>query len=217
LRRLAQGGIEIGNHSAAHDYLLDRHAAESAEEWRRRVRKAVQQAQEELTAHLGVAPKLFAYPYGEFNRELVAIVRELGFGAAVGQQSGVIARGMEPFALPRFPASGDYAAIGTFRERLRFAPLPVTVLEPADTVIGASNPPLLRFKLDVARIDPATMRLHVPGQVPVAARAVDRAAGVYECRASAPLSGRRSKYTLTAADRDGRWYWFSQLWVRPGR
>jgi hypothetical protein len=42
----------------------------------------------------------------------------------------------------------------------------------------------------------------------------DAAQDISEIRAPAPLSGRRSKYTLTASDRLGNWYWFSQLWVR---
>lgn len=215
LQRLAKDGIEIGSHSATHGYLLDRKPGETGAAWRQRIKAEIQRSQEELTARLGRAPRLFAYPYGEFSRELMEVVRELGFVAAVGQQSGVIGRGQELFALPRFPAAGGYGPVSEFRDRLRFRALPLKVLSPIDTLIGAVNPPVWRVQLDVSSIDPRTVRCYVPGQAPARVIAIDPAAGIYEVKALSPLPSRRSKYTLTATDRKGNWLWFSQLWVRP--
>ncbi|NJC88804.1 MAG: chitin deacetylase [Desulfuromonas sp.] len=214
---LAKDGIEIGSHSAAHGYMLDRRGGESVAAWRARVKAEIRNSQEVLTARLGHAPRLFAYPYGEFSRELIEVVRELGFVAAVGQQSGVMGRGQDLFALPRFPAGGGYGSLGEFRDRLRFRALPLKVLAPADTLVDAPNPPVWRVALDIGRIDPRTLRCYVPGQPPARVTAVDPAAGIYEIRAVAPLTDRRSKYTLTATDRQGNWGWYSQLWVRPKR
>jgi hypothetical protein len=161
---------------------------------------------------------LFAYPYGEFSRELQELVREIGFLAAVGQQSGVMGRGQGLYELPRFPAGGSYAAVDLFKDRLRFRPLRLTVVAPDDVVVGAEmNPPLWRVVLDTGQIDPRTVRCYVPGQPPAQVRVVDAAAGIYEIKAATALSGRRSKYTLTAADLQGNWYWYSQPWVRPER
>ncbi len=216
LRRLSEEGIEIGNHSAAHGYLLDSRPGESRAEWRQRIKGEIQRAQAELTARTGRAPRLFAYPYGEFSDELVEMVRELGFLAAVGQQSGVVGRGQNLFELPRFPAGGGYGAVKEFRDRLKFRALPLEVLAPADSLLGKDNPPIWRVKINVARIDPRTLRCYVPGQAPARIAAIDANAGIYEIKAHAPLSDRRSKYTLTATDRQGQWYWYSQLWVRPG-
>jgi hypothetical protein len=147
---------------------------------------------------------------------LIQIVSELGFEAAVGQQSGVIGRGLGLFALPRFPVAGNYASLREFRERLSCRPLPLQVLAPEDTVVRQDNPPQLRIKIDPQNIDARTLRCYVPGQPPAVISADTGSDGVYEIRARAPLIGRRSKYTLTAKDRHGNWYWFSQLWVRPG-
>jgi len=214
LQRLANDGIEVGSHSATHGYLLDRRPGESASAWRDRVKAEIRLSREELTSRLGRAPRFFAYPYGEFSRELIEVVHELGFIAAVGQQSGVVGRGQDLFALPRFPAAGSYGSLGEFRDRLRFRALPLKVLAPADTLVGATNPPVWRVKLDTAAIDPRTLRCYVPGQPPARVTAVDPAAGIYEIRAVSPLTDRRSKYTLTVVDRQGIWRWFSQLWVR---
>lgn len=214
LRRLAQQGIDIGNHSAAHDYLLDRLPGETPAAWRERAKAGIRRAQEELTARLGVTPRLFAYPYGEFSSDLMGVVRELGFVAAFGQQSGVIGRGQDLFALPRFPAAGGYGPVKEFRDRLRFRALPLQVLSPGDTIVDTVNPPVWRIKVGDTT-NPRTLRCYVPGQPPARVTAIDPVAGIYEVRAVAPLDGRRSKYTLTATDRQGNWMWYSQLWVRP--
>jgi len=218
LRGLAGEGIDIGNHSSGHGYLLDRRDGESLAVWRERVRSDIQRAQHELTSRLGTTPRLFAYPYGEFSRDLQSIVRELGFLGALGQQSGVMGRGQDLFALPRFPAAGEYAALDRFRERLSFRALHLSVLAPDDVLVDAAeNPPVWRVMLDLGQIEPDTLRCYVPGQRPAQIRFVDKAAGIVEIRAVTALTGRRSKYTLTALDRQGHWYWYSQLWVRLGK
>lgn len=218
LRTVTKHGVEIGSHSATHGYLLDRGRGETTAGWRERIAAEIRHSRAELTRQLGSAPRLFAYPYGEFSNELIEVVKEAGFEGAVGQQSGVAGRGQDLFTLPRFPVGGSYGALREFRDRLRFRPLGLKVLAPADTLIdAANNPPVWRVALDVGQIKPESLRCYVPGQPPARVTAVDAAAGIYEIRAVASLADRRSKYTLTAVDRQGNWRWFSQLWVRPGR
>ena len=215
LRQLAASGIEIGNHSAAHGYLLDRMRGEDAVRWRTRVKAEISEAQEALQTHLGIKAGLFAYPYGEYSRELMDVVRESGFVGAVGQQSGPLGRGQDLLALPRFPAGGSYGSLHEFRDRLRFKPLPVEVLAPAEAPLFGSNPPEWRVRIDTALVNPRTIRCYVSGQPAASVRAVDAAKGEYLVKASAPLGGRRGKYTVTGTDREGQWYWYSQLWVTP--
>ncbi len=214
LRQLAAYDIEIGNHSAAHGYLLDHHRDEPPELWRARVKGEIQRAQDDLHQHLGVTARLFAYPYGEFSREVAEIVRELGFVGAVGQQSGPMGVGQDLYTLPRFPAGGSYGTLHEFRDRLRFKPLPLKVLAPVDAPLLTANPPEWRVKVDLAVVDPRTLRCYAGGQT-AEVRSVDVAKGEYLIKTSAPLAGRRGKYTLTGTDRDGQWYWHSQLWVKP--
>jgi hypothetical protein len=128
----------------------------------------------------------------------------------------VIGRGQELYALPRFPAGGNYGTPAEFRDRLRFQALPLKVLAPPDKLVSAANPPAWKVALDIGKVDPRTLRCYVSGQPPARISAVDPAAGIYEIRAQAPLRERRGKYTLTATDRQGNWMWFSRLWVKPG-
>ncbi len=216
LKVLQDEGVEIGNHSAGHPYLLDRTIAESDADWSARVLADIHRAQKSFEVHLGAPSKLFAFPYGEFSPELVSLVKKAGFIAAFGQQSGVITAGQGFFSLPRFPVGGGYASLSEFRSRLFMKSLSVRILSPNSTVIKDENPPKLRFYLNQEDVTNSSLRCFVPGQSNCLIRQVKGESGVYEVEALQPIVGRRSKYTLTASDVSGKsWYWFSQLWVRP--
>lgn len=219
LARLAAAGFEIGNHSARHDYLLDRLPGEGEEAWRQRIRRDLETAQRAFEDHLGFRPKLFAYPYGEFDPQLVELVREAGFTAAFGQQSGVIGAGQDLFTLPRFPMAGDYAETARFQAKLTMQPLPVVVLSPATNCLDKlENPPVLQAQVDLDGLAPDSLRCYVNGREQCDLVWTNAAEGTLEVHSTERLGGRRSKYTLTAHDGSGRqWFWFSQLWVAPRR
>jgi len=218
LRQLQKAGVEIGNHSASHAHLLERLSGEGALAWQARITTDIQRAQQALEDHLGRTPALFAYPYGEYSTELAELVQRLGFRAAFGQQSGVVAASSNRHALPRFPVGGDYAGRADFRSRLFLKALTIEVLASDSLYLAADNPPRLRFRLHQTGVDPATLRCFVPGQPDCKVSGVSGEAGTYEAVAVRPLAEQRSKYTLTASDRQGRsWFWYSHLWVREGR
>ena len=219
LSRLVDDGFEIGSHYFGHAYLLDRLAGETAMEWRERVLHDLRRAQREFKDRLGFEPELFAYPYGEFAPELVEIVRRVGFRAAFGQQSGVVGVDSDLFSLPRFPMAGDYVSRQEFAGKLALRPLPIEVVAPATTLLEPQhNPPVLTFRIDLAGLDPDSLKCYVngrPGPDPVAGQ---ESAGLYRVVAAEPLTARRSKYTLTASDPSGsHWFWYSHLWVAARR
>lgn len=217
LQGLHKAGIELGNHSASHAYLLDHRPGETQAEWRDRVKHDLQRAQAAFREHLGIEPELFAYPYGEFSPALVEVVRELDFRGAVGQQSGVVAPEADRYVLPRFPMGGDYTEPAEFRSKLRMRPLPVSQVTPESPLLGAQNPPALHLQIDLKELDPASLTCYVSGQGRVAVEWIDAARGLLAVRPPQALEGRRSKYTLTARERDGGdWFWYSKLWIRPG-
>jgi peptidoglycan/xylan/chitin deacetylase (PgdA/CDA1 family) len=219
LRGLAAEGVEIGNHSASHLYLLNRKPGEDHASWRQRITTDIRKAQGLIERKLGRGPLLFAYPFGEYSPEVIEILKGEGFLGAAAQQSGVVAAGGDLFTLARFPMGGPYATLEGFKEKLGMRALPVTVLSPAGPVIEGEDPPTLLVRIESRGIDLTRLRCFVQGQgdatiVPDSAGG----AGTYVVRAGAPLVGRRNKYTLTAPAKDGgRWYWFSQLWVNPTR
>jgi peptidoglycan/xylan/chitin deacetylase (PgdA/CDA1 family) len=217
LRELSREGVEIGSHTASHGYLVNRRSGETREAWLARVRRDILKAQDVLKDKIGTAPRLFAYPYGEYSPEIVDLVRELGFEGAVGQQSGVVYRGSDPFVLPRFPMGGGYATLEGFREKAAMKALVLKVIAPASPIVDGENPPTLIVRISCPGADLSRLRCFVEGELEAAVSADPDEPGRYRVRATHPLAGRRSKYTLTAPGHDGRsWYWFSQLWIVHG-
>ncbi len=217
LQALAREGVEIGNHSSTHGYLLERRPEESRADWLLRVREDIVAAQVELSARLGQVPQLFAYPYGEFSPALISLVRELGFLAAAGQQSGVVGDASDRFALPRFPMGGEYGTLTEFQDKARLRALPVRVLEPGSPVLPTGgNPPTLVVEIAGEGVDFDRMKCFVQGENACRVSPDPLRPGRFTVRADRPLTGRRNKYTLTAPGTRSGWYWFSQPWFRPG-
>ena len=213
---LRQEGVEIGNHSASHAYLLDRLHGESDLEWAARVSADIWRAQQAFKEYSGSTPQLFAYPYGEYDLKLARLVKSAGFAAAFGQQSGVITAGQDYFFLPRFPVGGDHASLDEFGSKLFMKHLDVRVINPESPIIIDENPPVLKFHLNQGELDRESLRCFVAGSSECMVIKVNGGDEVYEVKALQPITGRRSKYTLTARSADGgSWYWFSQLWIRP--
>ena len=214
LKRLQREGVELGNHSASHLYMLDRFAEETPQEWQDRVVNDIMRAQDAFVEHLGAAPDLFAYPYGEYSDALARLVEELGFRAAVGQQSGVIAHGQDMFKLPRFPMGGGLA---DFRQKLRMRHLPVQPQGAQDTVINSENPPEFKFSLNYDKVALDTLQCYASDGLECDLDVLPGEES-FVAEASGPLTGRRGKYTITASDSSGRqWYWYSHLWVLARR
>jgi len=217
LRALRDEGVEIGNHSASHPYLLDRQKGEDESVWKERIRGDIERASTALRRELGGMSPVFAYPYGEYAPEVTKLIAELGFSAAVTQRSGVMAPSVDPYALPRFPMGGRYATLAEFREKLAMCPLEVRVVAPASPVVGASNPPELTIEVLSEEADLGRLRCFIQGQGGATVQADPQYPGRFRVRARQPLAGRRNHYTLTAPGKKSGWFWFSQLWVFPQR
>ncbi len=214
LREVQTKGITIGNHSATHDYLVERQAGEDFAMWQERVTQDIAEAERALKEHLGTDATLFAYPFGEFNHPLMDIVRKQGFSAAIGQQSGVMHDHSDLYCLPRFPMGGAFATLDGFISKLQMKPLVVTAQAGDDPVITGHNPPVLQLKIPGLANFSAAVNCFVQGDNRCTlVRDEKLGADWYRVTAEHALTGRRNKYTLTGRDSDGRWFWFSQPWV----
>ena len=211
LIQLQEEGVELGNHSASHPYLLDRYVDETSQQWRDRVVDDITRAQEAFLKHTGTAPELFAYPYGEFSNELARVVEELGFRAAVGQQSGVMTSGQNLYKLPRFPVGGG--DLSDFRQKLKMRYLHVLPQGNQDTVITDNKPPEFIFSINSDDVAIETLRCYASSGLTCDLEVRDDDS-TYIVTSTGQMNGRRGKYTLTASDSSGEnWYWYSQLWV----
>jgi len=213
LRALVAEGVEIGNHTDTHAYLVELQPDETYVQWNQRIRQDILKAQQKFEKELGITPTLFAYPYGEYSADVVAIIKDLGFVAAFAQQSGVIHSAHNRYILPRFPMGGPFATLAGFKNKLVMQPLLVSNEKPFDPVIE-DNPPVLHLQIVGQPIATRQFNCFVQGENRCWVEADgDNRPGWYQVLAEHPLTGRRNKYTLTVQSKDGEWLWYSHPWV----
>jgi len=108
--------VHVGNHSHTHDYLVDKSDAEIEED----LKKSIKIFKDKLNYET----KFFAYPFGEYKKSYIEIVKKLGFDYGFGQHSGVMDKTKNKFELPRFPINEKYGEVKRFKTILNTLPLP---------------------------------------------------------------------------------------------
>ena len=214
LKGLRAEGIEIGNHTVSHAYFVD----QAADGRVRQFRHELTEAQAAFAEHLGEAPSLVSYPFGEYDMGMRDAVEDMGFAAAVAQTSGVVSRHADRFALPRYPMGGPYATVQELARKAQMRALPLTAPTSSSSLLTGENPPELTLRVLRRGVRLSGAQCFVAGRPACSLRvelAGDTATVFMQARD--PLRARRTLYTLTAPTAGGSgWHWFSYLWVRPG-
>jgi peptidoglycan/xylan/chitin deacetylase (PgdA/CDA1 family) len=216
LRALTKDGAQVANHTLSHDHLVRRMAGERPADWERRVRDEIDGAQQRIAAEIGSAPPLFAYPYGEFDRDLERVVADLGY-FAVGQHSGAVGPASDLHAAPRFPFATGFDGLDEFALRVRSRPLPVREPASSSAVVTAGESPELRLAIGSGDFRLADLACYASSQGRMTVqRIADRE---YSARPQRPLGSGRNKYNCTApaSAESGVYYWFSYLWLTKNR
>lgn len=216
LREMHAHGASIANHSQSHTHLIRRLEGEDEAAWLTRVAKEIDGAEEIIGREIGERLHYHAYPYGEYDAPLKTWLETHGY-TGFGQQSGAVGPLSDFGALPRYPIAGRYAKSDEFL--LKAASLPLPVMDQAslpDPALSAQVLiPTLELTLAPGDYSMAQLACYASGQ---GAIEVDRVGtSRIRVRANGPLPPGRSRYNCTVPRRsDGRYYWFSYQWVRPG-
>ena len=218
LRTLGAQGGTIGNHTVSHAHLVRRQSGESDAQWRRRVRQEIAGAGARLESEVGpYAVPVFAYPYGEYTKEIKAIVADLGL-YGMGQQSGAIGPSSDFLALPRYPIATGIDLMADFAVRARSRALPVHVVGDERHLAGDGEArPSVELALDDAEdVRSDALACYATGQGRMLVEWSPRAANQFTVRPDRDLGTGRSKYNCTAPSRSqsGVYYWFGYLWMR---
>ncbi len=211
LRTLSKQGALIANHSSRHDYLHHKLAGETQKQWQERIKEDITTAERRIEQELGYSVKYLAYPYGEFDRALQELVKELGY-VGIGQHSGALSENNDMTRLPRFPASGFYADLETLGTKLASQPFNIAKLDYVDTVTTDTQPQL-RIEFTEKPFANAQFACYVSGQGRADVQWEE--GNVAKIVAQQPLAQGRARYNCTAPVKGqaGRYYWFSQPWV----
>ena len=201
LREWQAAGFDIGSQTQTHPH-MHRLSVEAN-------REELEVSNERFLAELGIRPTLFAYPYGEYNLDVIDLVKAAGFEAAFGQNSGVAHGYGGYFELPRFAMNEQYGN----RERLEMAinglPLKVSEIVPEDVVLSA-NPPLYGFTLAPDMDQERQLRCFNSKYGKLDVAIIGRRA---EIRMPGPLVGKRARVNCTMPGPEGRWRWFGRQFL----
>ena len=211
LKELASKGALIANHTAQHDYLHIKLKDESDAQWQARVKQDILRSQQRIKEEIGHDYKYLAYPYGEFNNKLQALVEELGF-IGIGQHSGAVNKNANFTRLPRFPASGFYSKLDTLITKLNSRAFSIKTLDYQDSVTS-QNPPTLSIEFEMGDFHKSQFACYVSsvGQAKLT-WINDTTVKIDSPKA---LNKGRSRFNCTAPsiEHPGSYYWFSQPWV----
>jgi peptidoglycan/xylan/chitin deacetylase (PgdA/CDA1 family) len=217
LREMSRNGVTIANHTANHNHIVRLEKDETLTQWRMRITHEITSAQAHIEKEIGHAPKLFAYPFGEYNTEVKQLLKEMGY-MAFTQQSGVLHADTDLQTLPRFAFGGSYTDINNFIEKINSLPMPVKRVELYadknkklnDIVVNAGDKPYLVLTLgDNALLN--KVKCFSSNEGAINTQVID---GKLWVQSKQPFPAGRTKFNCTAAsDQRGRFYWFTQLWL----
>jgi poly-beta-1,6-N-acetyl-D-glucosamine N-deacetylase len=211
LREMAKAGATLANHSVGHPYFMTKTPGESAALWLARVEKEIVDAEANILAETGQSHHLHAYPYGEYDAQIAALLTRLGY-VGFGQHSGAINASSDFTALPRFPFSGNYASLKSLIPKANSLAFDVTVVEPS-TPLTQEQTPSATLQFNAAyRFD--KLACYVNDQ-PLQVAAIDKAKRLFRVSSAHPQKGRRFRYNCTAPGPAGRFYWFALPWLNP--
>lgn len=213
LRRLHEAGVTLATHGASHGYLVRREKDETEAQWAERVRadivKGQARLQEEIGTDVNESPRLFAYPFGEYDGAMMTMLEQMGY-AAFGQHSGPAGVYDDLQSLPRFPVNERYGDLSDFGLKAKTLPLPVLDVRPLDPVVSGGDAPVLTLSLGDSSANLAQFSCYLGGER-MNVRWRDR---IVEISTGAKLPSGRSRYNCTAPHVSAnRWYWYSHPWI----
>ena len=210
MREMEQHGASFGNHSRRHDYLIRRLENETFAAWQKRIRDDINFSQQRLQNELKNVVKIIAYPYGEYNLDITTIIQQLGL-IGMGQHSGAIGPASDFRFLPRFPMNEKFAEMSGFKNKVMSLAMPLLQTPQTDPVTSETRPTLkIELKQTLKQL-----ACYASGQGKIQIQWLNKTS--FSVQANNDLPAGRSRYNCTAPSTEaGRYYWFSQLWIRPG-
>ena len=205
IRYLKSEGVSIGSHTKTHAHL---HKLEINE-----IKNEIEYSNKRYLKELGEIPKLFAYPYGEANTEVIQIIKDYKFKSAFGQHSGVINETSDFDYLPRFTLNMKYGSL----ERIKFSSqakgMGVYDLIPTNPEFS-ENPPFIGFSLLDAELTKSLNCFIFDSNGNIETELYNFEERI-EIRLKRKIKSGRVRMNCTARDNKKNWRWFGYQFTMP--
>jgi biofilm PGA synthesis lipoprotein PgaB len=212
IREMAEAGATIANHTVSHPYFLERESGVSESEWLESISDEITLAEDKILQETGQSHRLLAYPYGEYEPRIQALVEQLGY-IGIAQHSGPINADSDFTALPRFPFSGIYVSMNTFPNKVKSLAFTLDNISPASPVTAEQSPSAeLDFGGEIPRINQLSC---FNNNDVIDVQILNAEEMRFQITTHIQNRSRRFRYNCTAPGDDGRYYWYSTPWVNP--
>lgn len=206
LKMMSQQGALIANHYWDHRHLLQ---SSKQEDWLRVTRQHILDAEKAIARHIGDTPGYLAYPFGEYNKALAELIKELEM-VGFAQHSGGVGNYTSLVEVPRFPAAGIYANLDSLKVKISSLSMPV--LENSIDDPAFYQPPIMEYSLtlDTTDFSRTQFTCYFKGEMVQTKWQGD----MVTVNSEQTLTPGRSRTNCTAPSisKPGRYYWHSQPW-----
>lgn len=124
MKAMAEQGVEFANHTSSHLHMIRKLDGETDKAWLSRIKAEIQSAENKIEQELGQSHKALAYPFGEYNPQIQALLKRMGY-VGFAQHSGAVGVMSDLQAIPRFPFGGYYTSLDDFVTKVNALALPV--------------------------------------------------------------------------------------------
>ena len=202
VRTLRDNGVTIGSQTKSHPHMFKLTSEKIIEE--------LSISNKRFIDEIGSKPKFFAYPYGEYNLEVIEQVKLHGFVAAFGQHSGVAHKSLGMYELPRFAMNEKYGDMDRFLLAANALPMPISDVSPKNPVISI-NPPSYGFTLSDIIEPKNAIRCFANNGLRANTKRLGK--NRIEIRLNGPFSKGRGRINCTMAGNDNRWRWLGRQFI----
>ena len=202
IRILRDHGVTIGSQTKSHPHMFKL--------TREKIIQELSISNKRFIDEIGGTPKYFAYPYGEYNLEVIEQVKLHGFIAAFGQHSGVAHKSLGMFELPRFAMNEKYGGMDRFLLAINALPMPISDLSPKDPVLS-KNPPSYGFTLSNLIEPKNAVKCFANNGLKTETKRLGK--NRIEVRLSGPFLKGRGRINCTMAGKNNRWRWLGRQFI----
>ena len=201
IRILRDNGVTIGSQTKSHPHMHN--LSEN------QIVKELEFSNSRFVKEIGSKPEIFAYPYGEYNLNVLEKVKINGFKAAFGQHSGVAHLSLGLYQLPRFAMNENYGNMQRFLLAVNAKPLPISDLSPKDPVI-IKNPPFYGFTLSDTIKPKGIVRCFASNGIKSETKRLGKNRIEVRLEKPFPMGRGRINCTMSAGE---RWRWLGRQFI----
>ena len=145
VKELLSAGVTIGNHSYSHKRLARSYLWKDSDEYMSFIETDLDKSTERFRKLFGFTPQIYAYPYGEYNKDLHDLLMKKGYIAAFTQDPGSVSTDTDPFLVPRNAIVGSWATLEHLKKTLKELPITVSTHIPSYGILKENPLPEISF------------------------------------------------------------------------